>query len=913
MLLIRSFHGSLKLKPVRSLIISRFISNTSIDIMENSYKVKLSEKLSSLVRPAHYKLLLNPNLKTGTFSGEVEINVVVKETRNFIALHSKFLEVNDVKVNKNREEVSVSKFLEVTSLEQLLIQFDNNLPPGNYDISIKFNGNLTRNIVGFYLSHLKDKSTMVASKFQPTYARQAFPCFDEPEYKATYDITLVKPKEYIALSNMNEISRSLANSSDSEAVTFATSVPMSTYLACFVVCNFDYKEVDVNANGIGSNFKLRAFAQKDQTHKIDFAHDIGKRATEFYINYYEVPFPLPKLDMIAIPDYVSGATEHWGLITYRETSFLIDNDLASSRNKLSVANTVAHELAHMWFGNLVTMKWWDEVWLNEGFASYMQVKALNAIEPSWTMLDQFLVRTMHSVLDIDSKLSSHPIVQTVETPDEITAIFDSISYNKGASVLRMLEGFIGEENFRLGVSDYLKKYKYGNTITQDLLSSLEPYFRKDNPTLSLTYIMDTWTRQMGYPLISIKSGDKPNTYIIRQERFLIDPEAKDPEPSKYNYRWLIPITYTSDKGRNDNITWFPDNSDSIQLTLNDGEEWFKINNNQIGYYRVNYEDSMWIKLVEQLKNKSTKLTISDRSHLLNDVFALAEAQIVSYDVALNLSAYLDVETDYVPWETASSIFSELSDRLLNTTAHDHLEVYIQKIIKPLYDTRSWERSNLTVIEGLLRTRVLSLATNYQLPEANSKVRSLFLSWLSSPNETKIEPDLRDFVYYHGMKSATQEEWDKLWQIYVNEEDVQELSKLRSALSAPRDGNILQRYLTLAWDENNIRSQDYLTVVQQISSNPSGTDLVWDYVRNNWTKFVDRFTLNSRYLGNLIPGVTGSFKTVDKLKEMESFFAKYPDAGAGELSRQRALENVRDNIRWTNKHMTVVANWLKNRL
>ncbi|OWR40682.1 hypothetical protein KGM_208533 [Danaus plexippus plexippus] len=641
------------------------------------------------------------------------------------------------------------------------------------------------------------------------------------------------------------------------------------------------------------------------TDDVDWMCDIKKSLSS--------AFEMKDMDMIAIPDYVSGATEHWGLITYRETSFLIDNDLASSRNKLSVANTVAHELAHMWFGNLVTMKWWDEVWLNEGFASYMQVKALNAIEPSWTMLDQFLVRTMHSVLDIDSKLSSHPIVQTVETPDEITAIFDSISYNKGASVLRMLEGFIGEENFRLGVSDYLKKYKYGNTITQDLLSSLEPYFRKDNPTLSLTYIMDTWTRQMGYPLISIKSGDKPNTYIIRQERFLIDPEAKDPEPSKYNYRWLIPITYTSDKGRNDNITWFPDNSDSIQLTLNDGEEWFKINNNQIGYYRVNYEDSMWIKLVEQLKNKSTKLTISDRSHLLNDVFALAEAQIVSYDVALNLSAYLDVETDYVPWETASSIFSELSDRLLNTTAHDHLEVYIQKLIKPLYDTRSWERSNLTVIEGLLRTRVLSLATNYQLPEANSKVRSLFLSWLSSPNETKIEPDLRDFVYYHGMKSATQEEWDKLWQIYVNEEDVQELSKLRSALSAPRDGNILQRYLTLAWDENNIRSQDYLTVVQQISSNPSGTDLVWDYVRNNWTKFVDRFTLNSRYLGNLIPGVTGSFKTVDKLKEMESFFAKYPDAGAGELARQRALENVRDNIRWTNKHMTVVANWLKNRL
>ncbi|XP_039751351.1 glutamyl aminopeptidase isoform X2 [Pararge aegeria] len=891
--------------------ICRCKSAISFNTMENFVKTKLTERLCSSVRPTHYRLLLSPDLETGLFVGDVTIDVNVNQEKRSLALHSKFLNVDSLKVYRSSTEVSVAKFLEEVSLEQLIIHFDTNLTPGRYHVHIKFNGNLTRNIVGFYLSHLKDKSTMVASKFQPTYARQAFPCFDEPDFKATYDITLVKPLNYVALSNMNEISKTLDPSSNTETVTFATSVPMSTYLACFVICNFEAKENEIMANGIGSNFTLRSFAQKDQLHKIDFAQDIGKRATEFYIKYYEVPFPLPKLDMIAIPDYVSGATEHWGLITYRETSFLIDEETASSRNKISVANTVAHELAHMWFGNLVTMKWWDEVWLNEGFASYMQVKSLNAIEPSWTMLDQFLTRTLHSVLVTDAKLSSHPIVQTVETPDQITAIFDSISYNKGASVLRMLEGFIGEENFRRGVSDYLKKYEFGNTITQDLLSSMEPYFKKDYPDLSLSYIMDTWTRQMGYPLLSVKRGDQANTYIVTQNRFLINPKAVVNQTSEFKYRWYIPITYKTNKGPKNGVTWFPNNQESVTLTLGEGEKWLKINNNQVGYYRVDYTADMWQNLIQELKSRSEQLTISDRAHLLNDIFALAESEIVPYAVALDLSTYLNVESDFVPWEAATSVFSTLSERLTNTPAHGYLEKYVQSLVEPLYKKQSWEKTSMSVINGLLRARVLSLSTSYGLPDAETKVRSLFLAWLNErSNQTVIETDLRDFVYYYGMKSATQDEWDKLWQNYLKEEDVQEQSKIRSALCAPRDVNILRRYLELAWDENNIRSQDYLNVLSSISSNPNGTELVWNNVRENWPKLVERFTLNSRYLGSLIPSITDSFNTDQRLKEMEQLFAQYPEAGAGESSRLRALETVRNNIKWAATHQDVVSAWLE---
>uniref|UniRef100_A0A2A4JGY4 Aminopeptidase n=1 Tax=Heliothis virescens TaxID=7102 RepID=A0A2A4JGY4_HELVI len=887
-------------------------TNTLTMEEDRHMNLKVSERLLPFIRPENYKLELRPYMDKGEFQGSVEISTMVKCGYAYMNLHSNFLNITDVKVYKDGDEVPVTKFVDIKHIEQLFIYFESELSPGNYKICIRFNGDLTRNIVGLYSSRLFDNSTMVASKFQPTYARQAFPCFDEPDFKATYDITLWKPPSYIALSNMNEISSTFDKDANMDKVTFATSVPMSTYLACFVICDFDHKENEINAGGIGSNFTLRSFAQKQELHKIDFAQDIGKRATEFYIKYYEVPFPLPKLDMIAIPDYVSGATEHWGLITYRETSFLVDQATASASNKINVANTITHELAHMWFGNLVTMKWWDEVWLNEGFASYMQVKALDVIEPTWKVLDHFLTKTLHPVLVTDAKLSSHPIVQTVGTPDEITAIFDSISYNKGASILRMLEGFIGPENFRLGVSDYLKKYKYGNTVTQDLLSSLEPYFKKSYPDLNLSYIMDTWTRQMGYPVLEVKAGDMPNTYFVSQTRYLTDPDVNYPDDSKFDYCWFVPITFKTNSNTNNEIVWLSDKAENVKLRANDGDLWIKLNVDQVGYYRVNYSVPTWQTLIAAMKSRSSQLTPADRSNLMDDIFALAESRDVPYNLALNLTTYLLVENDLTPWRTAASVFRDLEDRLTNSLAYNSLMKYVQRIIRPIYMKQNWEAENLPVLDSLLRTTILSLAAHYQLPEAEETVKSLFQVWLNKDGNFQSEPiqqDLRELVYYYGMRSASMADWDSLWKIYQKEEDVQEKLKLRKALAAPRDTTILRKFLLMAWDENNIRSQDYLTVVIQISSNPSGTALVWDDVRSRWPQLVERFTLNSRYLGNVIPSITATFSTELKLEEMEAFFAQYPDAGAGAGARARALENVRNNIRWNEFHLKQVAAWI----
>ncbi|XP_026732287.1 glutamyl aminopeptidase-like isoform X1 [Trichoplusia ni] len=880
------------------------------EVVEDKDFYRLPRKLM----PKNYKLMLKPNQITKTFDGFVYITFQVYEPTDQIILHVNNLTIHSVNLKNHLNQSVAIRSYEIVAdkRELLLIILDDELAKESHTLFILFSGNMDKKLVGLYSSNLGHHGTMVASKFQPTYARQAFPCFDEPDFKATYDITLFKPKSHIALSNMNEISTEFDSQANMDKVTFATSVPMSTYLACFVICDFDHKVAEINSSNIGNNFILRSFAQKQELHKINFALSIGKRATEFYIKYYEVPFPLPKLDMIAIPDYVSGATEHWGLITYRETSFLVDEAKASAMNKINVANTITHELAHMWFGNLVTMKWWDEVWLNEGFASYMQVKALDAIEPSWQVMDHFLTKTLHPVLANDVKLSSHPIVQTVATPDQITAIFDSISYNKGASILRMLENFIGPENFRLGVSDYLKKYKFGNTVTQDLLSCLEPYFKQKYPDLNLTYIMDTWTRQKGYPVLEIKPGDMPNTYFVTQTRFLIDPEAEHANDSKFKYRWFVPITYTSNTGPSDEIVWLSDTAQSVSLRVKDGDEWVKLNSHQVGYYRVNYSMVMWQTLIEQLKSRAKHITPADRANLLDDAFALAEARMLPFHMALNMSTYLLVENELTPWDTAASVFRMLEDRLHNSLAHDNLMKYVQRIVRPIYVKQDWDAENLPVLASLLRTRVLSLAVRYQLPDAEERVKKMFLNWLHKHGELDHKPiqqDLRELVYFYGMKSASMADWDTLWKIYQKEEDVQEKTKLRKALAAPRDTAILRKFLLMAWDETNIRSQDYLNVIIMISSNPSGTALVWDEVRSRWPFLVQRFTLNSRYLGNMIPDITSTFNTDLKLKEMETFFAQYPDAGAGEGARRRALETVRNNIRWNVYHLNAVTSWL----
>ncbi|KAH8399407.1 hypothetical protein KR215_009733 [Drosophila sulfurigaster] len=870
---------------------------------------KIDYRLPTALTPTNYDLYLNPDIETGLFSGRETINITVNEAVTQIVLHSLYLDIQNPSVYESTgTNVVVSGFTFDSVREFLIINLSQELTVGSFILlTLDFSGNMASKIVGLYSSsYLKadeSRKWIATSKFEPTYARQAFPCFDEPALKATFEITLVHPVDgnYHALSNMNadlEI-----NQGTYTEVMFAKSVPMSTYLACFIVSDFEAKSVDIDTKGIGNTFQMGVYATPEQIDKVDFALDVGKGVIEYYIDYFQIEYPLPKLDMAAIPDFVSGAMEHWGLVTYRETSLLYEAATSSAVNKQRIASVIAHEFAHMWFGNLVTMDWWNDLWLNEGFASFIEYLGVDSVFPEWQMRDQFIVGTLHAVLTLDGTLGSHPIIQTVENPDQITEIFDTITYSKGSSLVRMLEDFLGETIFRQAVTNYLNEYKYKNAVTDNFFTEID----KLELDYNVTDIMLTWT--MGLPVVTIEKVSDTE-YKLTQKRFLSNPNDYDEvhEASEFNYRWSIPITYTTSANSAVQREWFYYDQSEITITVPSAVEWIKFNHDQVGYYRVNYPNTLWEVLANQLVSSPETFTAGDRASLLNDAFALADATQLPYDVAFDMTKYLAKEEDYVPWSVAASKLTSLKRTLYYTSSYVKYKKYATALIEPIYTALTWTVGD-DHLNNRLRVTALGAACSLGLEACLTEVGVQFNTWLAAPTQ-RPNPDVRDTVYYYGMQSVgNQETWETVWELFVNEADASEKSRLMYGLAAVQEPWLLQRYISLAWNEEYVRGQDYFTCLTYISANPMGESLVWDYVRENWLQLVARFGLNERYLGNLIPSITARFNTQTKLEEMEQFFAKYPEAGAGTAARVRALETVKNNIVWLAENLESVDAWL----
>lgn len=892
----------------------------SLTVMNMGMIPDLSFRLPKEVKPLHYDVYLHPDLDKGTFQGKVTILIDVFDRRSYIALHQKDLNITRTTLKTyDREENFEFELLDIIQIpkhEMFVISTKNELHTGLYNLSFEFNGALQPDkIVGFYSSKYKDAKNKIryiaTSKFEPTYARRAFPCFDEPAFKAEFTVRLVHPSGdyYSALSNMNaectQINQPLPGLT---TVTFAKSVPMSTYLSCFIVSDF----VALTKMAKGQNdrqFPVSVYTTKAQEEKGAFALDIGVKIIEYYINLFRIDYPLPKLDMAAIPDFVSGAMENWGLVTYREARLLYDNKTNSTLKAYDIVNVISHEFAHMWFGNLVTMSWWNDLWLNEGFASFMSYVSADAILPDWGMMDLFLIEQMHSVFVTDAKLSSHPIVQTVNNPDEITAIFDEISYKKGSSIIRMMENFIKPEVFYGAISTYLNKFIYTNAETADLFKILE---ESSPDNLNVTAIMNTWTRQKGFPVVNVKKSD--NTYVLTQKRFLTDSDANfDASESEYGYKWTIPITYITDKISKPILIWFDKDSKDLVIKFEEPIDWIKFNANEVGYYRVNYELNEWNILCNLLRSQHETLSVSDRVHLLEDAFSLASAGELDYGVTMNMTEYLLREEHAIPWNVASSKLRAIDILLSSTNSSLKFKKYVRDLVDSVYHKVGWTVSNAdSRIFQKLRTTILRLACSVEHNECIKEAGKLFKNWISDPKDIRPHPDIRELIYYYGIQhNGNRDTWDIMFQRFVTETDSAEKLNLIRGLAGIQSNWILNEFITTATDENYVRAQDFFSCLIAISDNPIGTPLVWDWVRSNWEFLVDRYTLNDRYLGSLIPSITKTFATKIKLSEMENFFAKYPDAGAGAMNRAKALETVSNNIKWLAKNSGKLESWLNS--
>ncbi|XP_016980391.2 glutamyl aminopeptidase [Drosophila rhopaloa] len=875
---------------------------------ESRYRTKREDtidyRLPTALVPTHYELYWHPDLETGSFTGQLRIRIQVVEETNQIILHSYLLNLTSVYVlNREVETFELEEerqFLIITMTEVLPVD-------ATITLGIIFNGQMKDKLVGLYSSTYQNEAgatrTISTTKFEPTYARQAFPCFDEPALKATFAITVVHPSgAYHAVSNMQQTESNYLG--DYTEAIFETSVSMSTYLVCIIVSDFASKSTTVKANGIGEDFSMQAYATSHQVDKIDFALEFGAAVTEYYIQYYKVPYPLTKLDMAAIPDFASGAMEHWGLVTYRETALLYDDSYSSTANKQSIAGTLAHEIVHQWFGNLVTMKWWNDIWLNEGFARFMQYKGVNAVHSDWGMIEQFQIVALQPVLVYDAKLSSHPIVQKVETPDEITAIFDTISYEKGGSVIRMLETLVGADKFEEAVTNYLVKYQFNNTETDDFLTEVDALV----DDLDVKKLMLTWTEQMGYPVLNVSKVAAG--FQITQQRFLSNPVSYEeaPEDSAYGYKWSVPITYTAEDGSEGSLI-YDYNEDTVGIAFNADVQWVKLNVHQTGYYRVNYEESLWTLLIQELTSNPDRFDIADRAHLLNDAFALADASQLSYKVPLEMTAYLGQERDFVPWYVAADKLVSLHRSLMFSEGYVSYLSYARTLITGVYEEVGWTVDANNHLKNRLRVSILSAACALGVPDCLEQAAQRFNAFLQNPT-SRPAPDLREIVYYYGTKQSTsQSNWEQLFQLFVDEDDASEKLKLMYGLSGVQNSQLLFKFLALAGNESIVRSQDYFTCVQYIAANPVGEPVVWEFYREQWPQLSARFSLNDRNLGRLIAQITANFRSSIKLEEVQQFFEKYPESGAGANSRLVAVETIKYNIEWLARNRADISDWL----
>uniref|UniRef100_A0A8D0NBX5 Endoplasmic reticulum aminopeptidase 2 n=1 Tax=Sus scrofa TaxID=9823 RepID=A0A8D0NBX5_PIG len=518
-------------------------------------------RLPTKVIPLHYDLFVHPNLTSLDFVASEKIEVLVRDTTQFIILHSHGLEImnatlqseEDLRYKKSGEKLTV---LSYPAHQQIALLVPEKLMADlRYSVAIDFQAKLADGFEGFYKSTYRtlggETRTIAVTDFEPTHARMAFPCFDEPLFKANFSIKIRRESRHIALSNMPKV-KTIEREGGLWEDHFETTVKMSTYLVAYIVC--DFASVSGTAS---SGVKVSIYASPDKWSQTHYALEASLKLLDFYENYFNIHYPLPKLDLVAIPDFESGAMENWGLVTYRETSLLFDPKTSSTSDKLWVTKVIAHELAHQWFGNLVTMEWWNDIWLNEGFATYMELISVNVTYPE-LQFDNIFLNNCFEVIKSDSLNSSRPVSKQAETPTQIQEMFDDISYKKGACLLNMLKDFLSEEKFKKGIIHYLKKFSYRNAKNDDLWSSLSNsclesdftsggFCYSDSKTTSntLTFleenvevkdIMTTWTRQKGIPLVVVEQEGR--LLKLRQERFLNGVFRDDPEWGALQERWL---------------------------------------------------------------------------------------------------------------------------------------------------------------------------------------------------------------------------------------------------------------------------------------------------------------------------------------------------------------------------------------
>ncbi|CAD7929790.1 unnamed protein product [Amoebophrya sp. A25] len=842
--------------------------------------------------PVLYILTLRPDLERCVFSGKLEVLYDVEVACSELSLNARELTFNDAYfLTAAGDKIEAESITFQPKLTTVVISFgDEVLPTGQAAGKLvieRFDGILNDQMAGFYQSNYVDtlgnKRRLAVTQFEAIDARRCFPCVDEPAVKAKFKVTITCDKKFQAFSNMPELSRTSNEAEGTVSHDFRESPKMSTYLLAFLVGELDYVTQETVGEH-GPKTMVRCMSVPGKSEQLHFSLDVGARCLEFYNEFFGIPYPLPKLDMAAIPDFAAGAMENWGFVTYREIDLLCDVQKTSTVRKQRVASVVTHELAHQWFGNLVTMEWWNDLWLNEGFANFMQTFSADALFPEWRIWESFVADDQAAALRLDSLRSSHPIQVPIPKAEQVDEIFDAISYCKGGSVCRMIYATLGREKFQEGLQTYMQRHAYSNTQTFDLWKCWEEVSGKP-----IGDMMKGWTEQMGFPVLTVSRSDA-TTLEISQRWYLADNSVQPGDEEKL---WTVPMLFATNNGYQTEIDFLKEKTQTFKLPQ--GSKWVKVNAGQFVPTRVLYQGT---ELLEDLAKavESKELCAEDRIGVLQDTMELSRSGHLEDPTALFflLRGFAKEDNSNV-WAALKTAIDGLDRVMSELDVYPKFQAFIADMIKEPAERLGWDHKpdddDLTKqLRGVLIGLSSTFASHSATVQAEATKR--YEAFLADRKTSLLPDDYKRSVFCVMLQNETQgvEVWEQLVGIM---KDPQTQQSHRLAIMAALGFVHSVEYKRKTLEETyHIKIQDFfypMTGVQ--GSGKAGNLLIFDWMRENFDTIKARISgANSSLLQHVV-SVSCSGCTFQRAEETEAYFRD-----RNEPSIQRTLKQVCEKTR-----------------
>ncbi len=839
-----------------------------------------AQRLPTNARPDHYTLAITPNIPAATFAGAETIDLTLAAPSTTITLNSLEIQIQSVTANGAAGTVSYDP-----AKEQASFSFPKPLPAGHVALKIAYTGILNDKLRGFYLSKTATQ-TLAVTQFESTDARRAFPSFDEPALKATFDISLTVPKADTVISNTNVVSDTPTPSGDNHTMTFARTPRMSTYLVAFLVGDFD-----CSSSGSADGIPIRVCSTPDKVKLTHFALSAAEHFLSYYDTYFGIKYPMPKLDLIAIPDFEAGAMENFGAITYRETDLLVD-DQDSINARKNVASVVAHEMAHQWFGDMVTMQWWDNLWLNEGFATWMQDKAAGEWHPDWHY-EQGVADELDGTLNTDASRTTRPIRATADTPAQIAEMFDGIAYGKAGAVIGMIEHWIGPDVFRQGVHNYLAAHLYANATAEDFWNAQTATSHQP-----VDKVMSSFVEKPGVPLLTF-ADQQPAGDPVSQKRFFLDPptggDKRDEEQATNTSRgWVIPVCLkTSGEPRCELV-----NSETAAVQLPASAPFFYANADDKGYFRTAYTPAQ-LKAISNVAE--TQLSVPERIGYIGDRWALTRAGQGSVGDFLDLALELKQDPNSAILDSTLGTINQIRSRIANDSQDDRdkLDAVIRAQYGPVF--ASLGPKPATYDAQQIHTELYGALGEAGDQAILAQAKQLTDDLLSGK---KVDSDLVDVSVALAATTGNSDFYDRILAVSQRSTDPGFQMEALQILTRFRDPALVVRTLEYA-TSGQVRNQDSWILIAIELNQRETRAIAWPWVQAHWDKVAAQLTTSS---GAQLVGATGSFCSVEDRNQVASFFATHK-VEAAERSLAKALDAIDACVRLKQTQEPKLRAWL----